>query len=82
MLSVGARERFPRGWTEVRVDDELLLLNFVKIAVNVARRLEGSENVLGQILRRWFGPEAGLPGTGFVVELVREEEEWRLVPRL
>ena len=82
MLSVGARERFPRGWTEVRVDDELLLLNFVKIAVNVARRLEGSENVLGQVLRRWFGPEAGLPGTGFVVELVREEEGWRLVPRL
>jgi len=81
MLSAGARDRFPRGWTEVRVDDEVLLLNFVKIAVNVARRLEGSENALGQVLRRWFGPDAGLPGTGFVVELVREEEGWRLVPR-
>jgi superfamily II DNA or RNA helicase/HKD family nuclease len=81
MLSAGARERFPRGWTEVRVDDEVLLLNFVKIAVNVARRLEGSENVLAQVLRHWFGAEAGMPGTGFSVELLRDEEGWRLVQR-
>lgn len=53
----------PEGWRDVLVEGEQYQFNFVKIAVNVAVRPGASENVLPQILTRWFGPTAGQPGT-------------------
>ena len=52
----------PSGWTHVDTPDGPLELNFVKIAVNVARRRGEEGNVLPDLLRRWFGPNAGQPG--------------------
>jgi hypothetical protein len=35
----------------------------VKIALNVVRKGDAGPNVLPDILREFFGPQAGLPGT-------------------
>ena len=52
----------PSGWQSVVADEEPYSANFVKVAVNVMRK-EGEEaNVLPNILRSWFGENAGQPG--------------------
>ncbi len=56
------RPDIPDGWTPVTADGDRYEANFVKIAVNVLRREGQAENVLAEVLRRWFGPEAGKPG--------------------
>jgi hypothetical protein len=76
----GRSPGLPAGWTRVHVDDEVLDLSFVKVAVNVARREGSSANVLADVLRGWFGDTAGLPGTGFKVRLVEGEGGWVLSP--
>ena len=53
----------PTEPTEVLVDGEPMTFNFVKIAVNVARREGEAGNALHPLLRSWFGPSAGWPGT-------------------
>jgi superfamily II DNA or RNA helicase/diadenosine tetraphosphate (Ap4A) HIT family hydrolase/HKD family nuclease len=70
----------PEGWTDIRADDELLSANFVKIAVNVARRPDSDTNALPELLRRWFGADAGKPGTRHQVILRREGSSWELKP--
>ena len=70
----------PLGWTRVRVGAERLDLNFVKVAVNVARRRSAPDNLLGELLRGWFGDNAGLPGSSFKVRLIEGEEGWVLDP--
>jgi len=79
-----ARDRrpdLPEGEVEVCVDGRPFTLSFRKIAVNVARERPGGPNVLPQLMRRWFGPTAGQPGTHHVVELLRVGDAWRLGPR-
>ena len=58
---------------------------FVKIACNVAGPREGRvgdtlHNELPSLLRKWFGPDAGLPGTSFEVEFRREGDAWFIAP--
>jgi SOS-response transcriptional repressor LexA len=58
---------------------------FVKIACNVAGP-RGSNvgdtlpNGLPTLLREWFGPDAGLPGTSFEVEFHRDGDAWHVSP--
>jgi hypothetical protein len=52
----------PTGQTETVIDGEAYLLDFVKIAVNVARRTNDGSNELPRILRGWDGAVAGLRG--------------------
>jgi hypothetical protein len=58
---------------------------FVKIACNVAGP-RGSTvgdtlpNDLPKLLREWFGPDAGLPGTSFEVEFHRVGDAWHIAP--
>jgi superfamily II DNA or RNA helicase/HKD family nuclease/diadenosine tetraphosphate (Ap4A) HIT family hydrolase len=70
----------PSGWVEVRIDGEVYEANFVKVALNVVRRKGSTNNELAGILRRWFGPNAGLPGTGFRVAIERDAEGYTLKP--
>jgi hypothetical protein len=57
----------------------------VKIACNVAGP-RGSNvgdplpNELPTLLREWFGPDAGLPGTSFTVEFSFIDGEWLAKP--
>jgi superfamily II DNA or RNA helicase len=53
----------PEGWVDVTVDGERYHANFVKIAVNVMTAEDSDANLLPDLLRRWFGPQAGMPGT-------------------
>ncbi len=52
----------PTGETRFTADGEEYVGNFVKIALNVARRLGSRANDLRALLRRWFGEEAASPG--------------------
>jgi hypothetical protein len=70
----------PSGWMEVEADGERLEANFVKVAVNVMRRPGTEDNVLPEVLRRWFGERAGQPGTSFRVAFEVGVEGLRLVP--
>ena len=48
----------------------------------MVREPDGTTNVLPDLLWRWFGPEAGQPGTAFEVELYQEEGSWHMEPVL
>jgi hypothetical protein len=45
----------PAGEAQFIADGEVYTGNFVKIALNVAHRVGGSGNELGDLLRSWFG---------------------------
>lgn len=70
----------PSGWTEVLIDGTTHEVNFVKAFINVIRRHGSNQNVLPDILRRWFGSDAGLPGTKFEVCFDQTESGYRMTP--
>ncbi len=72
--------QIPTGSTEVTADGETFVMDFVKVAVNVARPKEGGENELPRILRGWFGPDAGRPGTRHNVVFELKDDGWELSP--
>ena len=75
------RDLLPRGETDVRLQDgSVWQFKFVKIACNVARPVGVQRNQLGDLLRRWFGPEAGKAGTDFHVEFRRSPDGWWAEP--
>ena len=73
-------EGVPEGWQDVSVDGEAMQAKFVKIAVNVITRANSEENLLPEILKRWFGKDAGAPGTTQRVQFTREGERYNLAP--
>jgi len=75
------RDRLPHGETDVRLEDgSVWQFRFVKIACNVARPVGQQRNQLPDLLRRWFGPEAGKPGTDLHVEFRRSPDGWWVEP--
>ena len=66
--------------TAIDIDGDRYEANFVKVAVNVIRRPGNPRNELPTILRRWFGADAGLPGTNFQVVFKRTDTGWTLAP--
>jgi hypothetical protein len=72
------RPDLPEGPTSVEIEGDMLTLNFVQIAVNVANERPGGPNVLPERMRRWFGPTAGQPGTRHRVFLTRTAGGWSL----
>ncbi len=76
------RRDIPSGETAVIVDGEEMIATFVKIALNVVRRPESTENQLPTILQGWFGPDAGLPGTSHEVHFSLNEDTqvWTMEP--
>ncbi len=58
----------PEGETDVRLrDGAVWQFRFAKEYCNVARPAGAPSNQLPDLLRRWFGPSAGQPGTDFQV---------------
>jgi superfamily II DNA or RNA helicase/diadenosine tetraphosphate (Ap4A) HIT family hydrolase len=70
----------PEGATMLVVDGETYQANFVKVALNVMTRPSETENVLPEVLWRWFGKEAGRPGTSFRVTFELKEGTWTMAP--
>jgi len=70
----------PLGEIPVQVDGQTWVLHFVKVAVNVGVRSGGDGNCLPTLLRGWFGPQAGLPGTHHRVLLEKTAQGYRLSP--
>jgi superfamily II DNA or RNA helicase/HKD family nuclease/diadenosine tetraphosphate (Ap4A) HIT family hydrolase/SOS-response transcriptional repressor LexA len=61
------RDHVPTGETDVRVDGQVWSFSFRKEFCNVARPVGTQRNQLPDLLRRWFGPTAGRPGSAFSV---------------
>lgn len=75
-----ANPGLPEGWTVFIANGQRYRGNFVKVALNTAKKEGGDRNELPSILRQWFGPDAGAPGTRHQVQLAREEDLWTLKP--
>ena len=75
------RERnpgLPEGEVDLLVEARSYRAAFVKIALNVIRDPETGENRLPEILRGWFGAEAGAPGTAQSVWLRAHNQTFEL----
>lgn len=80
-LDRGKHPRLPRGWTDVVAGGQAYVAKFVEQAVNVIRRPDSEDNVIASLLRGWFGPDAGAPGTRHLVRL-RDDDSgtWLIEP--
>jgi len=77
------RERvpgIPEGWQDVQAGEEHYQANFVKIAVNVLAPAGSQENKLPDLLRQWFGPDAGASGRTDHVEFQRRGSMYVIGP--
>ncbi|MSU50919.1 MAG: HIT domain-containing protein [Opitutus sp.] len=71
----------PVGPTTIQLPDgNRWLFKFVKIACNVAAPEDSTGNQLPDLLRRWFGADAGAPGTGFQVSFTPTHVGWMATP--
>ena len=71
----------PEGDTDVRLPDgSAWRFRFAKIACNVAHPVGSARNQLPDLLRRWFGPAAGAPGTDFHVGFRPTPDGWWIEP--
>ncbi|MGV2334348.1 MAG UNVERIFIED_CONTAM: hypothetical protein LVR18_09605 [Planctomycetaceae bacterium] len=71
----------PVGPIDVQLPDgQCWVFRCVKVACNVASPTGVSGNQLPQLLRTWFGPNAGLPGTQFRVRFRKEANGWHAEP--
>jgi superfamily II DNA or RNA helicase len=76
-----ARPDIPEGTTPVLINGQRYEAEFAQIAVNVVRAAGSARNELPGLLRAWFGPDAGLPGTSFQVRFERTADNgYQLVP--
>ncbi len=71
----------PVGPVDARLPDgSVWVFRCVRIACNVAGPKETHGNRLGELMRRWFGPDAGMPGTGFKVNFEHSAGGWSVAP--
>jgi superfamily II DNA or RNA helicase/HKD family nuclease len=73
-------DSFPRGDLDATIDGQSLVVHVRKIAINKVVANGTKTNLLPDILRRWFGPDAGKPGTGFKVWLRRRGDRLTMEP--
>jgi len=76
----GTHPHIPSGWTTVEADAQTYEANFVKVALNVMRAPGSETNLLPEILTRWFGEDAGRPGTNYHVIFEPVEDGYRMRP--
>lgn len=80
MLDRDHNPDLPHGQTSFVAADVVYTGNFAKIALNVAHQAGQSRNLLPDVLRSWFGADAGQPGTEHYVELVPGQSHWQMRP--
>jgi hypothetical protein len=83
IIKLPSRERvvdLPMGWVVIRIGDREYQAKFAREYINVVRETESStENVLGDLMREWYGPSVGQRGTRFEVLLRSDGNIWDLV---
>jgi hypothetical protein len=70
----------PEDEVSLTVEGEQYVGLFRKIALNKVYRPPSSENLLPTILHRWFGDEAGRPGSSHDVAVRQSHAGWKLEP--
>jgi hypothetical protein len=77
-----AHPELPSGPTRVIAEGESFSANFVKIAINVMTREAEADglNALPELLRYWFGPDAGQQGQRQKVRLRFDGDSVRMEP--
>jgi len=71
----------PQGEMDARLpDDSWWRFRFAKIAINVARPVGARRNELPELLKSWFGADAGQPGTTHHVRFVPTPDGWCCEP--
>lgn len=81
MLGRDRNPDLPEGrGVRVRCESEWLTFNFKKVAVNIARRSSHGDNDHAELLRGWFGPDAGASGTEHRVRLWHGSDGWHAEP--
>ena len=70
----------PMGVTPVMVGERKFEANFVKTALNTMSEPGSKENALPEVLRGWFGDNAGQPGTRNSVRFMRGDEYYEMEP--
>ncbi|MFY0563686.1 DEAD/DEAH box helicase family protein [Archangium lansingense] len=75
------RADLPEGETDVRLPDgSPWRFRMAKEFCNVARPVGTDRNALPDLLRRWFGPTVGQPGTAFHVRFTPGPDGWSVAP--
>ncbi|PTL81528.1 DEAD/DEAH box helicase family protein [Vitiosangium sp. GDMCC 1.1324] len=75
------RTDLPEGETDVRLPDgSPWRFRMAKEYCNVARLAGTDRNALPDLLRRWFGPTVGMPGTAFHVRFTPGPDGWSVAP--
>lgn len=70
----------PQGWTTITANGQVYEASFVKVAINVVRKPHTDQNLLPELLRGWFGADAGKPGTAFRVSFAQDGDQWHMAP--
>ncbi|MEY3457969.1 MAG: hypothetical protein RL215_1126, partial [Planctomycetota bacterium] len=74
-------QSWPTGITEVRLPDgDVWRFQLRKLSCHTASPLGSANNQLPDLLRHWFGEDAGLPGTAFRVRFRCENGSWSVSP--
>jgi serine/threonine protein kinase/nucleoside phosphorylase len=76
-----AQPEVPFGEVNAQLPDGgVWQFRLVKEFCNVARPVGTDRNQLPELLRRWFGPQAGHPGTAFYVRFAKGADVWTMAP--
>jgi len=70
----------PFDWVEISVDGVPFSAKFAKIAVNVVEAKDAVRNRLPEMLRSWFGADAGAPGGADYVLFRRQDNGYVMEP--
>jgi len=79
-LNRAANPGLPEGESRFAADGRAYVGRFVKVAMNVAEIPGEPGNALHALLRGWFGPNAGRPGTHHEVVLERAGDRYTMRP--
>lgn len=72
----------PMGWTNVIVGGETYQVEFAKMAMSVMRRRDSEVNRLSEVLRSFFGEDAGASGTSQQVKFQLVNGKYYLYPMI
>ena len=81
ILKLPSADTRPRATIHARLPGEdVWAFRLKALACNFAQPVGGTGNRLPELMREWFGPDAGKPGTQYQVQFTRGTEGWTVRP--